>query len=467
MDEPIATGAAPSEVHDLLLNLNFVPQWARQSPQANPYARHEPRDRRPERDARAPRRSGPPRPERDRRDAPRGPRPAERGERRGPPGGDRNAPFRQGGAPRPEREPRPAPPPNLPLTIAFIPERERLAALVHDLHVARRAWSLADIAHRFLANLDACLVKIEIRRERGAPVPNLGKNDTHLFQCLECQALFTDPAAAEAHAVARHLDKMFLIEELLTDPPAGTFACIARCRRSGELLGPPNHHGYQEKLLALHRERYAHLSVDDYRNSIETVRDPALIEKWKEESRKQTVYKQKGVENPPALKRAEAEALFREKALPGLLQRGHRFIVAARGTQDWEDERLRHAIHDAWQHESRFPASLIFALRPAFKHMHLYLFKVGGGITFVTPIHPHPLAAEHTVAAIRGVLEFLHAHPGCTRQQLLAGLQPGAAPEAPEVVAVLNPLRWLIDRGHVIEFFNGTLAVPLSGTRTG
>ena len=126
---------------------------------------------------------------------------------------------------------------------------------------------------------------------------------------------------------------------------------------------------------------------------------------------------------------------------------------------------LRRAIHDVWQRESRFPASLMFALRPAFKHMHLHLFKVGGGVTFVTPIHPHPLPAEHAVTAIRGVLEFLHAHPGCTRQQLLDGLQPGAATESPEVVAVLNPLRWLIDRGHVIEFFNGTLAVPMSGTR--
>jgi len=188
-----------------------------------------------------------------------------------------------------------------------------------------------------------------------------------------------------------------------------------------------------------------------------------MIEKWKDESRKQTVFKQKGVENPPALKRAEAEALFREKGLPGMLQRGHRFIVPARNSQAWEDEPLRRAIYEVWQRESRFPASLMFALRPAFRHMHLFLFKAGGGITFVTPIQPHALAPEHAVASIREVLEFLHAHPGCTRQQLVEGLRPGAAPESPEVAAVLSPLRWLIDRGHVIEFFDGTLAVPMSG----
>jgi hypothetical protein len=453
MDPINPDGKAQSDVSELLVNLNFVPQWARQSPQANPYARHEGRERRDER---------PERPSRDRREAPRGPRPANRGERRGPMQGERGAPPRF-----PQREEqadrRFAPPPPAPVYIAFIPERERLARLVHDMHAARRAWPMAEIAQRFLANLDACLVKIEAQ---SAPrqEPN-GKGGPSLYQCAECQAVFLDAGAAEGHALAKHLDKIYQVEAITGEPPAGNFTCVARCRMSGELLGPPNHHGYQEKMLALYRERYAHMSLDEYRNTIETSREPAMIEKWKEESCKQTVYKAKGVENAPALKRAEAEAEFRAKALPGMIHRGHRFITPARGTRDWDDDGLRRAIQDTWQRESRFPASLMFALRPAFKHMHLHLFKAGGGITFVTPIHPHALAPEHAVAQIREVLEFLHAHPGCTRQQLIDGLRPGAAAESPEVIAVLSPLRWLIDRGHVIEFYDGTLAVPMSGPR--
>ena len=459
MDESTPKDGAQPDVHELLLNLNFVPTWARQPAQQNPYARHEPREHREDRRGE--------RPPRDQRREPR--RDGERrGPRSGPQRGDRRGPRF---APRTETERRPyAPPPMVaPVNVTFIPERERLAALVHDLHVARRAWPLADVAYRFLANPDAHLIKIELRRnaerDRTETAAGTDKRDVHLFHCVECHSLFLDPVAAETHAVTRHLDKMFQVEELTAEPPAGNFTCVARCRLSGELLGPPNHHGYQEKMLALYRERYAHMSVDDYRNTIETVRDPAMIEKWKEESRKQVVYKQKGVENPPALKRGEAEALFREKMLAGMLQRGHRFIVPARGSQGWEDEALRRAIGEVWQRENRFPASLMFALRPAFRHMHLFLFKAGGGITFVTPIHPHALAPEHAVAPIREVLEFLHAQPGCTRQQLHEGLRPGAAPESPEVAAVLSPLRWLIDRGHVIEFFNGTLAVPMSGMR--
>ena len=57
-------------------------------------------------------------------------------------------------------------------------------------------------------------------------------------------------------------------------------------------------------------------------------------------------------------------------------------------------------------------------------------------------------------------MAFLRDHPGCTRQELVDGLQPGNDPNSAEVTEVLNNMRWLIDRGHVIEFYNGRLAVP-------
>ena len=195
MDETKPESPAQADVSELLVNLNFVPQWARQSPQENPYARHEPRERRDSR---------PERPSRDRREAPRGPRPADRGERRGPPRGDRNGPRFP---PREERrEQRFAPPPPAPVQITFIPERERLATLVHDMHIARRAWPLAEIAHRFLANPDACLVKIEAHAAPPSRANEPKKSGGLLFQCAECHAVFLDAGAAEGHAVAKHLD---------------------------------------------------------------------------------------------------------------------------------------------------------------------------------------------------------------------------------------------------------------------
>ncbi|MCX6995770.1 MAG: hypothetical protein NTV49_01465 [Kiritimatiellaeota bacterium] len=440
------------------MDLNFVPTWARQVPGSNPYAHFEGRGERSDR----PERGRDRRPER--RARPRGaPGPGQPSGGRPPP---RNVQERPGldRTAYPPAARRAVAPEAAPVEIAFIPERARLAALVHDLHLTRRAFPLADLAMKFLSNPDCYLVKVEVRRPHRPPVdPHHGRPGVQLFQCLDCKALFLDQQSAEAHAVARHLDRCFVVEDIVTEPPVGNFVCIARCRLSGELLGPPNYHGYNARLLELHRTRFAHLSLDDYRSRVETVRDPALVEKWKAAQRTQTVFKRKGAEPPQAMKRTEAEAYFREKALPGMLHHGQRFVVPARGTANWEDALLRQAIRAAWAQESRFPASLLFALRPAFRHMHLHLFKVSGGANFVTSIRPHPIPGDHAVAPIREVLRFLHAQPGCTRQQLVEGLRPGAAPDSAEVAAVISPLRWLIEKGHLIEFFNGTLALPMSG----
>ena len=460
MDVPVPTPGKSPEAQELTLALNFVPTWARQDPGVNPYAHFQGRAERSDRLERSHDRRRP-----GGREAPRAaPAPGPGDGRRPPP-----RPLHE--RPRPERRPYPptashaAAEESAPVEIAFVPERERLAALVHDLHVARRAFPLTDLAIKFLSNLDCYLVKVEMRRvypERPGEARS-EKPISHLVQCAGCKALFLDLQAAEAHAVARHLDTIFLVEDIVTEPPAGNFICVARCRMSGELLGPPNYHGYNARLLELHRTRFAHLALDDYRSRIEILRDPALVEKWKEEQRKQTVFKLRGADPAPAINRAEAERHFREQALPGMIHRGQRFVVPARGTAQWEDTRLREAIHEAWARESRFPGSLIYALRPAFRHMHLHLFKVSGGVTFVTANHPHPLTAEHVIEPIREVLNFLRAHPGCTRQQLVEGLRPGAAPDAPDVAAVISPMRWLIENGHVIEFFNGTLSLPMAG----
>ena len=70
---------------------------------------------------------------------------------------------------------------------------------------------------------------------------------------------------------------------------------------------------------------------------------------------------------------------------------------------------------------------------------------------------------EFDAEPIREVLNHLREHPGCTRRNLMEALRPGLAPDAPEIKSVLTPLAWLVERGHIIEFFNGTLSVPLGG----
>jgi hypothetical protein len=105
-----------------------------------------------------------------------------------------------------------------------------------------------------------------------------------------------------------------------------------------------------------------------------------------------------------------------------------------------------------------------FAMRAAFRHMHLHLFKAGK-INFVTHIKPNPVQPEETVENIAEVLLFLEEHPGSTRRHLLERLHPSLEPGSQEAREALQPLSWLIERGHIVEFFNGTLSLPLGRKR--
>jgi len=448
------------------LELAFVPQWARTPPGRNPYEeaggggrgfdrgpreRDRDRERGPGRDRREgrDRRDRPARRERDggrggpRRDT--GGRPERHADREGFSRPD----FRRRGPPGP-------PPPRLPIQVSFLPDRQRLGLVVSDLHESRRAYRLDELASLFLSHPDSHAVKLEVRA-RGPE-----DNELRLYQCRACHAVFLDRSAALAHARRKHLDLYFDIEQVEQEAPAGNFTCVARCGYTGRLLGPPNHHSYAERVASLHAEQFPHLTLDEYRRRIDMVRDPDLIERWKQESRTSMRYRTrvKEGETPLDLTREKAEAHFLRHHADDLIVPGRRFVVPAPVTRETEEADLKGLLHRAWASEQRRPFTLLLALRPALKHMRLHLFRANDQATFVSSVKPNPVAPDQTIESIAEVLQYLNGNPGCTRQQLIEALRPGKDPAAPEVAAVISPLRWLVERGHVIEFSNGTLAVP-------
>jgi hypothetical protein len=254
------------------------------------------------------------------------------------------------------------------------------------------------------------------------------------------------------------------MEEKDEEPPSGNFTCVGRCRLSGELLGPPNYHAFNERLQELHRTRFAHMPLEEYRQQIETVHAPEMIEQWKESCRKKTVYYRRNAgEDTPAMNWTEVEAAFRKEVVPKVVRPASRVIVPAEVIRQMPACPLKSLVRDAWKREDRFPLSLMLALRPAFRHMHLHVFKTGQNTNFVTAIEPTPLDAEHAVSNIRQVIEYLREHPGCKKKDLAEYLCPGVPLDSKQVLEALSPLRWLVEKGHVVEFFDGTLSLPASG----
>ncbi len=429
MEEKTDQQNGQKDARDVILDLNFVPQWARKPPGESHYGEKEYAEERPRRrDDRRPLRRDQCRDERSRK-----PRP-ERPE-------------------RPRREPRPQIK-ELPVTVSFLPEQKRLASMVKQVHHSRRAYPLMDLANLLIHDPEGYLVKIEV---------NKGASDFELFRCKQCKAVASSVEMMVQHIMTDHLTDFYEKEEIETEPPAGNFTSIARCRKSGVLLGPPNHHSYAEKLTELHQSRFAHLTLEEYKRTIEMVRDEELIEQWKEESRKKTVYRLKSDPEAEPVDLRKAEVGF-SKEITAMYEATRRAIVPAKVAQALEDRNVTHAIRQVWSKESRFPLSMSFAMRAAFRHMHLYLFKAGK-INFVTHIKPNPVKPEDTVPEIAEVLMFLKENPGSTRQHLLEVLHPSLKPDSKEAKDALQPLGWLAERGHIIEFFNGTFSVPLGRRR--
>ncbi len=352
-------------------------------------------------------------------------------------------------------EPRPAPQKVLPeIAVSFIPERSGLKPLVKQLSGTRRAYSLFEVAATFLSKPEFYAAAIESIDHAGQPA-------LPLYQCAECRAVFTNKQTATAHGLSRHLDMFYEKEEKEGELPQGKFTCVARCTLSGELLGPPNYHAFNEKLAELYRSRFAGMPIDQYRKKIVNETDPDLIEKWKKEAARKTIYRTKKLAEPVVFERiALLEQHFNENYAPALINESFRFVIPATTSQEMEDYHIKQAIQEAWQKETRFPINMAIAIQQRFRRLGLHIFRTGAKMTFVSSVRPHAIDPAQATAMVRNILEWIKTNTGKTRQNLAAALAPGMAPDSAVVNEIINSLVWLIDRGHVIEFANGTLAVP-------
>lgn len=345
----------------------------------------------------------------------------------------------------------------LPVTISFLPERKVLKPIGKWLTQTGKAYSLIDIASMFLSKPEYFAVKLE------TVIPDKeGSSSVLLYQCVKCKAVFHQKENAVAHALDKHFNMFYEKKETQVDPPKGDFLCVAQCGLSGELMGPPNYHGYNDKMLELYKTRFSYMSLDEYRNQIVNKTDQALIDQWKQEATRQISYQTLGTDETLVFKHlSNVEKHFVEHYASDFIREGHRFIIPGVVSRSMDCRQLREMIHESWVKENRFPLKMSIAIHPAFRHLGLFIFKTPNKTSLVTSIHPNPIAPTQTTDVIRYILEYLDQHPGSNRHELVKHLKPDALPDSHDVGEIINALRWLIDKGHIIEFFNGTLAVPL------
>src|SRR5437867_8946981 len=167
-----------------------------------------------------------------------------------------------------------------PVTIRFIPYLPAFENVVAQIQSGSLAYSLFALARLFL------------EKPVGYEVCLTAKAESPLFQLGDNGTVSADREFLERNAFRFGHRDFYKIDISETDPIKGNFSNVARCRLSGTLLGPTNHHSYQPQLRSLYEQRFSRrISFVDYQRQIEIVSDAALIERWKEQARTVTTFK--------------------------------------------------------------------------------------------------------------------------------------------------------------------------------
>ncbi|HEY3756560.1 MAG TPA: hypothetical protein VGL42_10465 [Opitutaceae bacterium] len=438
-----------------------------------------------------------PRPEgRDFRGGPRGPGGGDR-ERQGYGGGGYGGNRAQGGS-HEARAPYDSP----FFSVTFYPEDTSFNALVKTVRASCRTIELFEIARTVLGKPERFTVLLT-RRDPNGPRPGVPSRQAappaeppaepgaaapkeQIFISLPDNLPFESEDAAIAHVLNTHLAQFFDSAEVEVEPPKGNFQVINRCTVTGELLGPPNYHRYNQIVQQHHAAKAIRMPLDAYKTRIESVRDPEVVAKWLEKMKKVMRYTSKlpvaEGQTPPVFDAWEdARTFVIASAKEKLVRASGHARFHGRAVETLPPGEIRRAVEGTLERQRRFPLDTANALRGRLRREHFTIFKKGAkGISYVCAVKRKFRTPGQTFAETIGTLiQFIENHAMVKAGELpkrFLGLAPEApapaddgAPAPTQVISVeerekiarlQGDLLWLVREGYVTEFIDGSLYAP-------
>jgi hypothetical protein len=365
-------------------------------------------------------------------------------------------------------------------SVTFYPEDTSFNTLVQTIRKSCRTVELFEIARTVVAKTDRFVVVVAHKPQPGAesarPAPAAGGPDVAaapvakparpLFHVSVPDGIpFENDEAAVAHVLSKHLDKFFDTAEVDVDPPKGNFQVINKCGLTGELLGPPNYHRYNQIVQQHYAAKVgSRMGFEAFRSRIETIRDPEVVNQWLAKMKKTTRYTWKlgapgtkasapapvpaaAEPTTPAAEAApseEAAATPSEAATPApapapppvsttpafdtledarvyLLTQARDRVVRTTETARFHGKvaetmppgEIRRAIEGGLERQRRFPLDTANALRGRLRREHFTIFKKGSkGVSYVCAVKRKFRVPGQTFAdSIGALIGFIEANP--------------------------------------------------------
>ena len=368
-------------------------------------------------------------------------------------------------------------------TVTFYPEDTSFNTLVQTIRKSCRTVELFEIARTVVAKNDRFVVVLGHKpqenparptAEGAAAAASVAKPKPVFHISVPDGVPFESDEAAVAHVLSRHLDKFFDTAEVEVDPPKGNFQVINKCGITGELLGPPNYHRYNQIVQQHYAAKIAsRMSLDAFRTRIETVRDPEIVNQWLAKMKKTTRYTWKISGKPaapapaePAAPAAEAAPASDEAAVSAepmstvpvfdtledarlhLLTNAREKVVRTTENARFHGKILdtmppgevKRAVEGALERQRRFPLDTANALRGRLRREHFTIFKKGSkGVSYVCAVKRKFRVPGQTFSdSIGALISFIEAHPMVRQSELPAKFLgiANAVPAAPAPVPV-------------------------------
>lgn len=388
--------------------------------------------------------------------------------------------------------------------MAFLPDERAFQSVCEQVRNTGRSYPLFSLAKMFLERPERYRIRFLAK-----PAAE-GRPGTVFHQCGICGCVVTSASLLTQHLLKTHADKFYKVERIQGEAPKGQFATVARCKLNGALLGPTNHHAYQDNLMRLYKQRYSNMPFERFKASVVIEKDPELVKKWQEAAAWKTTYTPLQGEQPKAIENEmELERHCRENHLPSSGTASADCVASAEVLGQGNDPAITRLWRSVIEEETRFPINVAQCLREHFFKAGLNVFKGRKGMQFVAAVRPKPFVADRNTVTttVWAILEYIQKHPLSDRKKVLAAISPAetetaaeapkqeaaadktvvpaaepaqvsaeqpaaetpaaakdAVPEGTAPKAVVSPaaqdLYWLVRQGYVIEYHNGQLQCP-------
>lgn len=301
--------------------------------------------------------------------------------------------------------------------VDIYPKDEAFDALVKRLRSTVRTYQLFEIAHLILEKPDRYVVAVQNKAKKD-------EKPSPLYYSVPDYFPFETEEAAINHFLKTHLESLFDIEAVEVETPKGNFQVVNRCTITGELLGPPNYHRYQEFLQSHYASRIISMPFDQYVSKVESVKDQEVIDQWVESMKKGFKYtlKEPNADDPESFESLEAVRTFlirsRKDAVVGS---GGTVRFAGTSIKDLPKSALRTSVENYIENQIQFPLDTANNIRGRLRRHHFTVYKKGSkGVSYVCAVK-RKFRDSKTVftPSIQQVIEFIEKNPNIPVSQLV------------------------------------------------